>query len=189
MKIELWKHPTDEDWLLCKKAALLTVWKDTDTAPTFEWKVKMLKAMHSPIRLLNFMFYIEDLPSYISVHFVRHIHSIPFVSSQRNDRQDMYDRRKASQDVPVRMAWYMNAEELINVAHKRLCTKADPDTRKVVERLCAEVLLTNPEFMSVLVPNCIYRNHLCTEFDPCMMYKNDYDIVCNLADELEYRKE
>ena len=44
MKIEVVKHPTEEDWMLCKKCALVTVSKDSDIAPNDEWKEKILKA-------------------------------------------------------------------------------------------------------------------------------------------------
>lgn len=167
MQIELLKHPTDEDWLMCKKAALITVSKNTEKPPSFEWKVKMLKAMHSPIRVLPFFIVLRDIPYYVSVHLVRHVHATPFVSTQRNDRQTDYDRTKAPQDAPVTMGWYMNAEELINIAHKRLCRKASKETREVVEKICNAVIDVNPEFKEVLVPNCIYRGGYCSEFEPC----------------------
>lgn len=124
MKVEILKHPTEEDWLLCKKCTLVTVSKDSNTPPTEAWKVKLLKANHSPVRTLEFCFRLTDIPYWVSVHLVRHVHATPFVSTQRNDRQDKYDRGEAPQNVPVTMCWFMNAEELITIAHKRLCTMA-----------------------------------------------------------------
>ena len=50
MKVEILRFPTDTDWLRCKKLALGTVGKDTDTPPTDEWKEKILRSEHSPIR-------------------------------------------------------------------------------------------------------------------------------------------
>ena len=35
-KVEILKHPTDEDWLLCKKCTLVTVGKDSEKPPTDE---------------------------------------------------------------------------------------------------------------------------------------------------------
>lgn len=171
MKIELLKHPTDEDWMLCKKCTLVTVSKDSDRPPTEEWKRKLLKANHSPIRTLQFCFRLTDIPYWVSVHLVRHVHAIPFVSTQRNDRQQKYDRGKAPQDAPVSMCWYMNAEELITIAHKRLCTQASPETRDVVRRMCELVEETNPEFKGLFVPNCVYRGGLCDEFNCCGLNK------------------
>jgi hypothetical protein len=172
MKVEVLKHPTEEDWLLCRKCTLVTVSKDSDKPPTDEWKVKLLKANHSPIRTLQFCFRLSDIPSWVSVHLVRHIHATPFVSTQRNDRQSNYDRRKAPQDSPVTMCWYMNAEELITISHKRLCMQASKETRELVQMICDEVVKLNPEFKELLVPNCAYRGGLCDELNCCGKNKN-----------------
>lgn len=113
---------------------------------------------------MQFSFLLEDLPSYISVHLVRHIHAQPYVKSQRNDRQHDYDRTKAPQNAPVNMIWDMNAEELITIANKRLCNMADPATQAVVREMCDLVIKENPEFESELVPMCIRNGGICYEF-------------------------
>lgn len=153
--------------MLCKKCTLVTVSKDSDIAPTAEWKSKLLRANHSPIRTLQFCFRLTDIPYWVSVHLVRHVHAVPFVSTQRNDRQKKYNRDEAPQGAPVTMCWYMNAEELITIAHKRLCMQASAETREVVRQMCDLVLQTNPEFSGLLVPNCAYRGGLCDEFNCC----------------------
>lgn len=153
--------------MLCKKCTLVTVGKDSDTPPTDEWKVRLLKARHSPIRTLEFCFRLTDIPSWVSVHLCRHVHATPFVKTQRNDRQSDFDRRKAPQDTPVSMCWYMNAEELINIAHKRLCGQASIETRNLVSMICRAVEEVNPEFKGLLVPLCVYRNGICDEFHSC----------------------
>ena len=172
MKIEILKHPTDEDWMLAKICTLVTVGKNAVNPPTMEWKKKILEARHSPIRTLQFCFRITDIPYCISGHLVRHVHATPFVKSQRNDRQDEYDRNKASQDAPVNMCWYMNAEELMTVANKRLCMQADPTTRLLVQMICDEVTKVNPEFSGLLVPNCTYHGGVCHEMNSCRLWRN-----------------
>lgn len=167
MKIEILKHPTDEDWILCKRCTLVTVSKDSDKVPTLDWKRKILKANHSPIRTLEFCFRLTDIPYWVSVHLVRHIHAIPFVSTQRDDRQSNYNRDEAPQNAPVTMCWFMNAEELITIAHKRLCRQASKETRETIQNLCDEVVKINPEFDGLLVPNCEYRGGICEEFNCC----------------------
>ncbi len=167
MKVEILKHPTEEDWMLCKKCTLVTVSKDSDKPPTQEWKIKLLKANHSPIRILQFCFRLTDIPYWVSTHLVRHVHATPFVSTQRDDRQSRYERGKAPQDAPVSMCWYMNAEELITIMHKRLCSQAAKETRELVEMIRDEVLKVNPEFKELLVPLCAYRGGVCQEFSPC----------------------
>ena len=167
MKINLIKYPTSEDWMLCKKCALVTVGKNAVIEPDIEWKHDILEARHSPIRVLNFVFELE-IPYWVSVHLCRHIHAQPFVRSQRNDRQADYDRNSAPQDAPVRMIWYMNAEELMVIANKRLCKQASEETRKVVQLMCLEVLEACPEFEGLLVPMCVYHGGKCHEMFPCV---------------------
>lgn len=166
IKVELNEFPTERDWLEVKKRALVTVGKDAKTPPTVEWKSKILDARHSPIRRLFFSFYIE-CPYWVSVHLCRHIHAQPYVKSQRNDRQVDYDRTKAPQDQPVCMIWDMNAEELMNVANKRLCTTASKETRELAQKMCDLVVEKMPEFKPVLVPMCEYHGGVCHEMFPC----------------------
>ena len=173
MNVEILKHPTEEDWMLCKKCTLVTVSKDSNTPPTFEWKQKLLKANHSPIRTLQFCFRLTDIPYWVSVHLVRHVHATPFVSTQRDDRQNKYSRGEAPQNAPVSMCWYMNAEELITISHKRLCNQASKETRELVQTICNKVIEVNPEFNGLLVPNCVYRGGICDEFNSCHRNKRE----------------
>lgn len=176
MKLTILKAPTSEDWILCKQAALVTIGKETETEPTLEWKQKILKSCHSPIRLLTYTVLMEDIPSWVSVHLVRHIHAQPFVSTQRNDRcnrDNGYDRRKAPQDTPVSMIWHFNAEELMTICHKRLCMLASKETREVIQEMVRQISEKCPEWKgtNLLVPLCTYRGGICTEFNPCDYYK------------------
>lgn len=166
MRVELIKFPLKEDWMFCKRCTLATIGKSSAKEPTEEWKHRILEARHSPIRTLQFAFELE-IPYWVSVHLVRHVHAQPFVRSQRNDRQSEYDRVKAPQDAPVTMIWYMNAEELMVIANKRLCQQASPETREVVRMMCDEVVKVCPEFSGLLVPMCAYNGGVCHEFFPC----------------------
>lgn len=161
------KHPTDEDWAFVKTCALNTIGKKATTLPTDEWKKKILRAEHSPIRTLWFAFEMH-IPSWVSVHYVRHnVGCSHFVQSQRNDRQSNYDRNKAPQDAEVSHIMVINAQALINMAHKRLCGAAATETRTVMREIVKLVLQTNPEFKEMLVPQCVYKNGKCDEFYPC----------------------
>ena len=165
-KITLLEHPTDYDWLQVKKRAFVTVGKESNKVPDGAWMKRILKAHHSPIRYLRFSFLLENIPYWVSVHLCRHVHAQPYVKSQRNDRQSAYDREAARQDEPVNMIWDMNAEELITICNKRLCSMASNETRKVVRAIQNLVILHNPEFAGVLVPMCV-REHECNEFKSC----------------------
>ena len=163
--VKLVKWPSADDWLFCKQCALCTVNKTAVTAPDLEWKKKILRARHSPIRELHFAFELR-IPYWVSVHLCRHVHAQPYVRSQRNDRQNQYDRNSAPQDAPVKMIWSMNAEELMTIANKRLCNKASEETRDVVKAMCALVLNECPEFEGLLISACVYHGK-CNEMYPC----------------------
>lgn len=165
--VEILKHPTEEDWMLCKICTLVTVGKNAIKPPDDAWKVKMLKANHSPVRTLQFCFRITNVPSWVATHLVRHVHATPFVKTQRSDRNNGHDRGADRQDTPINMCWYMNAEELITIAHKRLCTQASAETREVIQKICDEVVKVNPEFEGLFVPMCAWRGGVCDEFECC----------------------
>ena len=166
-KIELLKYPTDKGWAWAKACTLNTVGKKSVNAPTDEWKKKLIQAEHSPLRELWFGIRME-IPYYVSVHFVRHHIGVNhYVQSQRNDRQTNYDRTTAPQGELVSHIMSVNAQELVFMAHKRLCRQADPYTREVMKEIVRQVVEVCPEFKEVLVPLCKYRNGLCTEFYPC----------------------
>lgn len=167
MNVEIIKYPTEEDWMFAKKCTLVTVGKETNKPPTEKFKRDMLRARHSPIRVLPFLFYLTDVPYWVSVHLCRHIHAQPFVRTQRNDRQNEYDRGKAPQDTPVDMMWYMTAEELITIANKRLCKLASKETRELVKMICKAVTEVCPEFKEELVPMCVRNGGVCHEMFPC----------------------
>lgn len=168
MEIKLIKHPTEEDWALCKACTLVTVGLKAKAPPSVEWKKKMLDARHSPIRELKFVFLLNDVPYWVAMHLVRHhVGCQPYVRSQRNDRQDKYDRTKAPQDAPVDMMWSINGEAMLTIANKRLCNMAAPETREVVEKMCALVARANPEFAPFLVPICEREGFVCHEFNGC----------------------
>lgn len=167
MEVELLRYPTYEDWTEVKRRALVTVGLKPVNPPTSDWCHDILEARHSPIRYLQFSFYLHNIPTWVATHLVRHVHAQPYVKSQRNDRQKGYDRNKAPQDAPVDMILDMNAEELMNIMNKRLCFQASPETREVVSKMQTAVLTECPEFQGLLVPMCVYHGGKCHEMKPC----------------------
>lgn len=166
-KIEMLKYPTNEDWLFCKQCALNTIGKTSTKLPTNEWKEKILKAEHSPIRTLWFAFKIE-MPYWVSVHFARHNLGVEhFVQSQRDDRtNNNIPRAQKPQGELVNHIMYINAQELMFMARRRLCNQASEETREIMKEIVRQVIKTNPEFKDVLIPMCKYQGH-CPEFISC----------------------
>ena len=75
-------------WSRALNAARRTVGKSAlKKEPSDSWKAKMLLAEHSPIRLVEYEWTWEQIPQWVTVHFVRHhIGCEKFVHTQRPDR-------------------------------------------------------------------------------------------------------
>ena len=171
MEVRLLRAPTEEDWKECRRRALITVY-GLGTAPEIRmpskaWRHNILQARHSPIRYLQYSFLIEDIPSNISVHFCRHVHAQPYVSSLRNDRQTLIDGDMAPRNTPVNMILDVNAEELMVIANKRLCAMASEITREVTAKICELATEATPELSGLLVKMCDYHGGICHEIGSC----------------------
>lgn len=175
MEVELIYWPEERELKLCKRAIWVTMDDDREPKERISRDLlrKILVARHSPIRVLQFGFYIHDIPSNIATHLVRHVHAQPFVSSLRNDRQSKMDGDLAPRNTPVDMIFYVNAEELMVVANKRLCMKASEKTRLVVASMCKLVEDKFPEFRGLFMPMCDYRGGVCHEIEGCGRCKAD----------------
>lgn len=167
MNIKLLESPNDNDWAEVYRRAMVTAGIDRAKVPGESWRRRILEARHSPIRYLRFSFFLEGIPSWVATHLCRHVHAQPYVRSQRNDRQSEFDRNAARQDAPVNMILDVNAEELMVIANKRLCSQASTETRQAVQIMCLLAMDACPEFEGKLVPMCEYHGGVCHEFKPC----------------------
>ena len=169
IKVMLIYWPEERELMLFKRCIWVTMGKTEApvSAPSSKLLRDVLNARHSPVRVLNFAFLIENIPSNTATHFARHVHAVPFVSSLRNDRQDRMNGDEAPRNTPVDMVFYCNAEELMTVANKRLCSKASAKTREVAGMMCDEVAKVMPEIAEFLVPNCLWHGGVCHELESC----------------------
>ena len=158
---------TDLDWIDVKNSCRTTVGKDaTDNKPTEEFKQQLIISEHSPITSLRIVFLWKSMKSWISVHFARHwLGWQKWITTSRTDRTGI-DRNKLPQDHPVDMKVEANAQALINVAKRRLCYMASPETREYMEDLKLTTEEVSPEIALAMVPQCIYRFG-CPEFKTC----------------------
>jgi len=154
-------------WRDVANAARTTIRKDEgEGEPSMSWKRKILLAGHSPIRKLLFNWKWEDLPYWVSVHFVRHKYGIEhWVSTQRSDRTGE-DRTEKPQNAPVNHECLANAEEVMFISRRRLCGQASPETREAWKAVVEEIRKVDPAVASCCVPECVYRG-FCPEFKPC----------------------
>lgn len=167
--VEIIKYPNNNDWLWVKRCTLNTVGKklkkNTNEVDE-DWKKKIIKSEHSPIRELWFGIKME-IPYFVSVHFVRHHIGVNhYVQTQRTDRTGI-KRDDLPQGEIVSHIMSVNAQELIFMAHKRLCKQASEETRMIMQEIVKKVIEVAPYMKEVLVPMCVYRGGLCDEFFSC----------------------
>ena len=168
MQIEILRFPQEADWIRCLFLARVTQGKENMISPSQEWRRKILSAEHSPIRTLMYTIAMWQIPYYSSVHLVRHKFGVEhYVKSQRSNP----DRGAERQDATVNHVMDLNAQSLINMSRKRLCFKADPDTRKIMETIRREIEKKDPTIVEFLMPDCVYRGG-CHEFQSCGYYEN-----------------
>lgn len=166
--ITIIRKPQWADWERAYYLALGTEGKQPFTEVTTAWKNKLIKSEHSPLRTL--MYTVEmEIPYYVAMHLVRHKFGVEwYVRSQRNDRQSDYDRRAARQDMPVTVIMDANLQAIINISRRRLCNKADPETREVWQEVCKLIMDSDPDLWALdymLAPPCAHGE--CNEFKPC----------------------
>lgn len=71
------------------------------------------------------------------------------------------------------MALKLNAEEIINISHARLCAKASKETREIWRAVVDLISEKDPDLAKHCVPMCIYRNGICGEPRSCRYYSTE----------------
>ena len=125
---------------------------------------KMYKAEHSPARTQMFTVEMYGIPTFVSVHFVRH--SVWVQHFVRSNREDRGGNAEANRMTPVDHLMFLNAQALINMARKRLCHKASKETREIMEAIKLGVWEHDAALHDALVADCKYRG-ACYELKPC----------------------
>lgn len=136
--------------------------------PSEKFKRRITMAEHSPIRGRIYCFKITGLKSWVATHLVRHHVGVEkWVSTQREDRTDnKTPRDELPQGALVNMEIEANAQALINISRKRLCTQASPETRAVWQEVKNQVQKADPVIADVMVKECVYRG-FCPEMICC----------------------
>lgn len=159
----------ETSWDLAKEFALATMGREFANSPTSEWKAKLCRCEHSPLRTVEFKICMTGLPSFVSVHLVRHKYGKEdFVMSQRSDLSAEHTpRHKLPQDAPVMHKIFVNAAEILFISRRRLCNKASPETRFAWNAVVSKLReIGETELADACVPECVYRGY-CPEFKTC----------------------
>lgn len=156
-------------WPVALMAARHTVGKtDNGSCPSDEWKRKMLLAEHSPIRLVQYAWIWDDIPMWVTTHFVRHhIGCEKFVRTQRTDRTGSeIPRGEHPQGELNEMLMVANAQEIMAISRVRLCSCASMETREAWKAFLCSLKQIDPVLVSKCVPTCVYRG-FCPELKCC----------------------
>lgn len=129
---------------------------------------KLYKAEHSPIRCSIWWIELMDIPTFASVHLVRHKFGVEhFVKSNREDRNP--NAKDEGRNTPVNHAMLINAQSLINISRKRMCKNAHETVRDIIHRIQHVISTIDPDLAMAMVPDCIYRGK-CYELKCCGGY-------------------
>lgn len=143
--------------------------------PSLEMWKKMIVSSggvgHSPLRAVTYRVYVLDVPSWVTVHYVRHHVGVQFyVKSQRHE-----GRENEPQGELINMMFDINAHALLTMAKARTCHKAAQETREVMKSLRHEMILNGDDYdkmlAEVMVPPCEWY-HCCFEPSPCGKLRN-----------------
>lgn len=201
------KVEQETEWKRALNAARTTIGKDpVDKNPSGLWEARVLLAEHAPIKLVEYKISFKQLKQWVGVHLLRHGFQIPMIHSQRGDRRDLskeypkieevYNLLKDDltnpslrdclpQGTPNDQDFYVNAQTLINISRKRLCSCASKETREAWQLVKQAVTEIDPIMGSKMVRECIYRG-FCPEMFPACKYCQTPEYQKELK---EYRKE
>ena len=182
----------DTSWNRALNAARKTWGKNKiEKEPSEEWKKMALMAEHSPIKLVEYTISFKDLRQWVGVHLLRHPFVLPFIHTQRVDKRDLDEyvdkvmsilsddvkndpsfnkRDYLFQGQTNDQDFVVNAQTLINISKKRLCTCASKETRDAWKAVQEAIREFDPVMASFMVPSCVYRG-FCPEKDSCGYWK------------------
>jgi len=170
-------------WKRALNAARRTIGKEPlDKEPSKSWEAKILLAEHSPIRLVEYDFGWRKIRQWVTAHFVRHHEGVEkFVHSQRGDRRELpCDRDHIYQGAKNDMDMTCNAQAMINISRKRLCSCASQETREAWKQVMDELEKVDPVLRSKCVKECVYRG-FCPEFMGSCGYSKTTEFKKELA--------
>ena len=163
-------------WNRALNAARRTVGKEPIIKdPSSKWKLNMLLAEHSPIRLVEYDVVIKNIRQWVTTHLVRHKFGVEhFVHTQRADRNNsIKNRDELPQGSLNDLQESMNTQALINISRKRLCNMASPETREAWQKVKEQIATVDPETAACMVPECVYRG-FCPEPHSCGYARTAY---------------
>ena len=141
-----------------KRAAEITSGKLVPNEKVNGLSRRLLRAEHSPARLMMYWIEVDDVPERAVMHLVRHKIGVEwFVSTSRPDLTDADGKRR-------NIGFMVNHQALVNIARRRLCARAWHETRELVGLIKANLPGVTADRM---VPECEFRGGWCHEPKSC----------------------
>lgn len=141
--------------------------------PSEEFKKKITRSRHSPIRLIEFLI-TGELQGFVLTHISRHKHQLIFIGTGRTDLTNKSERPLDTELRPFNL--YINADAFITLYEARSCFKASLETRNAVEEFKELVSTVEPLVSNHCFKPC-EKYGRCNEFEPCgYMNTNLYQI-------------
>lgn len=127
---------------------------------------KIYQCEHSPIRTQKFWIELHNIPTFVSVHLVRHKFGVEhFVESNRDDRGGAGDD-VVTRESPVNHGMDINAQAILNMSLKRLCYASHKKTVAVWMKLKKAMRKADPALSGCMVPACVQFGY-CPELREC----------------------
>ena len=149
---------------------------------------RMYLAEHSPIRMREFWIHLANIPTFVATHLVRHHVGIDHYQMSHRFDKTKVPNEESNRMTPTNISMHLNAQSLINMARKRLCGKASPETRLVMNVIKQAVSVLDPDLASVMVPECVYRD-FCPEEKTCGYFANLKNQIKEGEDEVNVESE
>jgi hypothetical protein len=89
-----------------------------------------------------------------------------WMATARPDREDAV-KGDYSREQEVNFVMKLTAKAIKEISHYRLCAKAEYPTRKFMLAFKEELRKVEPELAENMMPLCVYRGGICTEFNSC----------------------
>lgn len=129
----------------------------------------LYKRGHSIERSILFKITMVDIPSFVSVHLVRHsgVGQFHLVSSNREDWNPDVTPESVNRLTPVTHQMILNASHLKSMAGVRLCGSSHIQTVGVMEMIKEAVSKIDPWLAPWMVPKCWSAGGHCDEVKCC----------------------
>ncbi len=143
------------------------------------------KRMHTIVRTQLFIVWMKQIPTKVSVHFVRHSQTGQFhlAGSNRADWKLITAPNEAREHdeqcnrlTPVNHVMILNAQHLVDMSKQRLCMAAEKDTVKVMGGIRCGVAEVDSGLALMMRPKCYWSGGFCQEgkHESCRIWKSGH---------------